>query len=269
MAIAGVVASLTSCVCRTGRNCVCEENKKAGLATIYCQPMDVVVTNGQTTAMFTVATRSSSPLYYQWFFNDVAISLDDMHYASNSMIASNLTLVNLSSNSIGQVGFYYCQIQSIDKHGFIVYTETRKASLGLEQRSAIMSAGSVTLPVQPLPPAGSTGPGGPCGGVKSCSSLIFRCGTVSIPVGTDYMTVTLTNPATRASYVEPSSAYEVSVCDTSVLPPKTFCATNNGTQWYFTATADVYQFDVYFNCPAPSPATYPDVLLTLSLTPQP
>ena len=121
----------------------CRKNRKEGLASIVCQPMDVTVKQGKT-AKFEVKTAKSRHLAYQWCFNGEPIESEKKGFRGTRK--SRLVVSNVQSD---KAGFYSCEIESLDKHGNPVRTGTRAAALGFSE-----SILTVYPPQhQPMPPS--------------------------------------------------------------------------------------------------------------------
>ncbi len=232
VATAGLVTILTGCrhapVGRTSLSgeCVCEENLRAHLATILCQPLDVEVASGQTTAVFEVKAVPASAgdeLSYQWYFNDSPIEPTNKSYSAGSMMTPRLIVLDPSTN---QAGFYHCEIDSTNANGASFHnlpqktrTSTRWAALGLAGtwRMSGLESG-ITTPTQPLPPAGSPQKSS-CNGSTYCTWVSFYNGGNGYPVnqGVNYITI-MASGATV-----PNRQYFVEVYDFS--SPHPICST--------------------------------------------
>src|ERR1039457_216690 len=164
--LAGAIVSLTGChkiFCCHPAPCgpgICQENLKAGFATIRCQPMDTVFTDTNQPVHFHVEATGDA-LFYEWHFvvNDGTNEIDTMleeskkeqgqYYGVNS---TNLTIVNPTSDNIGH---YYCEIDSINYSKHPARTQTRQASLGYSSKSMTLDHNNGVTAVQPLPVPGS------------------------------------------------------------------------------------------------------------------
>jgi hypothetical protein len=133
---------------------------------------------------------------------------------------------------------------------------------------ANISMSSVSPPVQPLPAPGNPSPASCPAGGTCCSVVAFRNGTGGFlePAGTDYVSLTLTNSTTGTNYIEPSSQYGFAVCDISASPPTFLCAPISDTNHvsFVGTTNHIYVFDVFFECPAPSPTNWSGVILNVT-----
>jgi hypothetical protein len=240
VAFAGFVVGATGC------KSVCLANKKAGLATIVCQPMDVEVTNKDQRIEFKVQAIGRD-LTYQWYFNSTA--LQDSGKEGRGYSGVNEPKLVVSHFTADKIGFYHCEIDSKDCLSLPLRTATRSATLG----TAFMLKDAAP-PTQPLPP-----PGAPttnlCGG-KYCASVCFRNGTTgyippaTLPSGVAPIKCLLTVSANGV--VQSTSVYDVQVNDGRNKP---YCAGNesDGQTKSFAVTAGThaYRFTVYFKCPSP------------------
>jgi hypothetical protein len=135
--------------------CVCPANRKAGFPHITCQPIDNAVPEGKS-ATFAVKA-SGKDLRYQWYFRR----------ADGKVVAVGTnSQMELSQVNGGNVGSYWCEIESHDSFGDLTQTRTRSARLGLLTKSIAKPSGGQKLmsetnivilgEQQPMPP-GSQG----------------------------------------------------------------------------------------------------------------
>jgi hypothetical protein len=135
---AGLVAAATGC------KCVCKANRKAGLATIMCQPMDQDAASGEATTFKVKACGEE--LSYQWHFKRDGIEVplsDEEHYAG--IQKSELQVKNVDKSTLG---LYWCEVRSTSDDGRPKWSQTRMASLGTFSGFNIASTNMAALLLQ-------------------------------------------------------------------------------------------------------------------------
>jgi len=237
--------------------------------------MDADFTNGQKQVEFDL-DATGDHRSYQWFFIDPANSSsgrplgDGNPEDGKKFVGVDGPQLIIKNPDNSDCGYYYCQIETTDALGFPAKTQTRRAALGIAAYFSLFTGDiNITVPVQPLPVPGSTGPSGSCTGVQYCSVVTFRGATgtgVPVPAGLNYFTVTLTNDVAKTYQLQAPANYQIMVCDTTA--GKANCANQptNNAGWSFQGTiGHNYMFAVYFNCKAPNPsAGYSKVALYLN-----
>ena len=236
----------------TGCTTVCCKNQQEGLASIVCQPMDETVKLGGT-ARFEVKTPKCGHVAYQWYFNGKPIESErkDCRGTRESL----LEIFNVETNNLG---YYWCEIESLDSHGNQVRTRTRDAALGYSARMLFV------YPPQhwPMPPA-FPGSIGDCGG-PYCGCVVFKNGgagfmpaigqtkgVASIKVGGVQQGQNKFNLFWRVNGKEAGCAAVLA----GSSPPQ---------KWFLSSNPKKYFITVYFpQCPAPGT----DVELTINFVP--
>src|SRR5262249_48631062 len=124
----------------SGCKCCCPfPRPESGVATIFEQPEDVVVAQGET-ADFEVEALGKD-LSYQWFFTGGALV-----EGTTGSRSDHLVIPNVSTNVLGG---YWCEIDSVNpKWGTPERTRTRMATLSMPR----MAAASTTN----IPPTSGT-----------------------------------------------------------------------------------------------------------------
>ena len=243
----------------TGCATVCCENRKAGLATITCQPMDVETTIGGETE-FEVKARGLE-LRYQWYFQNEPLSVDGEKGRKYQGVQTNRLIV--SHVKVSDVGPYHCEIISKDCDGVHVRTSTRWASLGIGFTPYLLE---VSPPTQSLPPPVPV----TVQGTQYCSSLFFcRNGDRPLSGTTRCVFTVLWN---EGSPTQPPSTdpgrdnYDILVYDSH---GHQFWATKSpgvgATTKEFSLSQSsppyLFRYAVYFKCTT-SPTNWPQVSLT-------
>jgi hypothetical protein len=236
---------------------------EAGVA-ILCQPMDVEVTNTNQIVSFEVEATGCNP-GFQWYFHngytaDVALTDKRGYLGANT---KNLIIPHPSAKD---VGFYYCEIATVDSICFPVRTTTRRAALGFAVRSLLLE--NIYTPLQALPAPSTTGPQG-CLGEPYGSAVTFKNGGAGYPApGLIYITVILTNPVNQASLPLNLADYQMTAYDLS--NSKTSCLTSTAPDNHrcIVGTGDSYLLAVFFNTSAfATVSQWPQVLLNISSSP--
>src|ERR1044071_1530785 len=110
--VAGAAMLLTAC------NCICPENKKAGLPIILCQPVDQQVTANQG-AVFKVKAKGEN-LSYQWFFQNSERVIEVPNGQGPELV--------VPASRPDRFGKYWCAIKAEGRLG-VMQTLTPQAAL--------------------------------------------------------------------------------------------------------------------------------------------
>jgi hypothetical protein len=284
--LAGIVVGLTACHTQPQPSSFpagCQDNLNAGLAFITCQPVDVEMMNGQPEVSFTVDATGNRPSY-QWFFVNPAGSDTPLQGSgldgNRKYVGVDTPKLTIINPTIADCGFYYCQIDTIDRFGLPVKTQTRRAALGHTvkntsgyaiERAMTTASGNIFSVVQPLPMPGSSGQSCGCGSVLACSAVTFKNQNNGYQVapGKHFFDIALTNTATGNGQapLDPNNYQVVVIGIVGNTPLPAQCAPMVGGRRSFGAASNtLYLFGVYFNCghaPTPS-AAFPTVALRLN-----
>lgn len=283
--LAGVMVGLTACHTGPGSPsfpAVCQENLDSGMAIITCQPMDVEITNDEPEVSFAVNATGNHPTF-QWYLadpagNDTPLSGNDRE-GKRKYVGVDTAKLTIIDPTIADCGFYYCEVDTIDRFGFPVKTQTRRAALGhtvkyppgnTVERAMTTASGNLFSIVQPLPMPGNSSLGGGCGSGTFCSSVTFRNQNAGFQVspGKHCFDVALTNAATRTGQAPLNpGTYQIMIVAISGGVPTLQCPTLTSNRWTFVAASgELYLFAAYFTCgqaPKPTPS-FPSVALRLN-----
>ena len=228
----------------TGCKSLCPANEKAGVATIFCQPVDTGVAPNQQ-AEFEVRAKGKE-LTYQWYFNDRPVGDGVKGGRTSRLIIPSVTRDKL--------GFYWCEINAVDPlMGTPTRTRTRMASLSMAIPMSVTSTN--------IPPASGVFVSGTASGTNPCGNNNNYCG---------YVIMNNNN----AGYVPPAgktgACFTITLPDGTTVPNSDYdlmrtsgffdrvCSTNKPeslTEKCFAVTAKkTYVITIYFkngHCPAP------------------
>jgi hypothetical protein len=245
--LAGLIVAVSGC------KSICCANKKAGFATITCQPVNIDVTDKNQAVNFSV-TAVGCGLNYRWYRNDQPLEEEDMKKGLvKGIFTSELDVAGAWRT---ETASYRCEIGSKNCQDDEFRTATRTAYLTYAPSAHAMGLTTKT-PTVNLPP-----PGAPqnYSGFTYCSVAgPFR--QIAPPP---------TNPAPTKCYVtlkeidQPNPPYTTNVVVTSDyaikvldgvnhLVPSQNEAGNNQRKW-FALSKSPYVITVYFTC-ASHPAT--------------
>jgi hypothetical protein len=263
MAMACLAVGVTGCCLTPGGSTVeiCPENVKARLPSIVCQPLDTEFYKDQASVDLSVNAEGKN-LAFQWFYRAPG-TIQDVPVTDRADFknVTNSTLT-IAKPSKANIGYYYCEIFSVDDAGFPTRTDTRLVSLGYGGgRPKDHAFLSFEPPEQSVPTPGKAQTS-PCG-TSYTSEVTFPLGggTAALTTNaTESIQVVLVTPS-GATNDFPSSNAQIYIQDTSANKPP-FCAKVSGAYtWSFAGTAThYYRYAVYFdNGKAPSPTLYPHV----------
>lgn len=254
--VCGVLVGLAVGV--AGCKSVCPANKRAGLATIVCQPMDLEVTDSDQPAKFKVVATGSE-LTYRWYWYDQPLGeRNEKAGQFRGVFTDELTVLGTNRYEAAP---YRCEIGSQNSCGDDKRTSTRTAYLSYQPTLHIMM---MSTPTANLPP-----PGAP----RNYSNFTY-C-SVSSPFRN--IKPPLTNPTPSKCYVtlkmiEPPNStlppvtvntgfYLLKVVDGATHPVLVQDA-GDGLRKWFLPTKTPYVMTVYFNCqncPTDRPKIYLDL----------
>ncbi len=232
IALVGLMAS--------GCHSVCYQNKKAGIAHITCQPMDVVAGEGEK-AVFEVRLRDKEA-NYQWYHNGNAVSAT---YTSGGN-SNRLTVLKVGRETLGD---YWCEIDT-DK-GEPIRTRTRIVRL----YSAAQVIVKGDIPPSPGSPPPNAVPGTICG-TNYCDFAVFPFNGIPwMPDPNSIRYVAKVRLKTTNATPLPNTAYELR---RKWGLTNAECATNIGTdQKGGSCTVVGQKFTVYLRPPFCDRSNFP------------
>jgi hypothetical protein len=251
---AGLVAAATGC------KCVCKANRKEGLATIVCQPMNFEVTDTNESVKFEVVATGCG-LTYRWYRYDQPL---DERYEKERQFEGVFTkeLTVLGEHRF-EAAPYHCEIGSKNSAGEDMRTSTRVAYLYRTPSLKIMSLTSLT-PTANLPPPGAQQT---YSNFTYCSaSSPFRNITPTNANPTKCLVTLMTAPPNTP---DPQSVgtpvntafYTLKVMD-GMNKPVAVQDVGDGVQKWFTPSKSPYVITVLYNC-TNCPSNHPIIYLSL------
>ena len=233
---ASAVAALTGCrgfsKCQTSGHGTCNDNAKAGIAVILCQPMDTTAKEDGKATFEVVA--SGDNLTYRWIFS----SGNGTNVEIPNKNKPTLTLPHVTKNN---VGLYWCEIESTNRWGAPVLTRTRSASLGVLYS---ITKGGPMVESQPFRRTSST----------SCLCATNSCGYVLFGNGGKGYKATTTNCRAKLSLANGDVAntnYGL-MWRLSGTQYDCFSNTDNPYKMFTSTVGGIYVFTGYFLNPCPA-----------------
>jgi hypothetical protein len=246
----------------SGCKTTCHSNLKAGLATIICQPEDMVIHDINSPAKFKV-TACGHGLEYRWYRNigntDFPLDeTDEKRGLASGVFTPELTIKGPWLEENAQ---YYCVISSINRQGDAVYTETRTAYFTSNPTIQLIRMNTTTVRAN-LPK-----PGGPqnISTFKYCSltPLLTAVPPTNGPFASCSIKLTVVDPpSTGASVDYPVERYYLKVLDGNGVWVNVNQGAAGTLQKTFNLSTPPYALKSYCDCSFPTDS--PNLIFTLT-----